>query len=149
MQAEGIDDWHLAALRPTGIYGVLSPVEDSKWFDLIRHAKAGDLPAADRARTEVDGRDPADAVWRLGTMPAARRRVFNCTDIVIRRSDVLRLASVEATLSAVASPAVTLDCARLRQSGWSPGGWQRLAATVAVLSVAVPGPRCAAGARSA
>mgnify|MGYP001025338032 CR=1 FL=1 len=148
VEAEG-RDWHLTALRSTGIYGILSPVEDSKWHDLIRRARAGDVPATDRAGTEVNGRDLAEAVWRIGTMAEARGRVFNCSDIVVRRSDVLRLAGIDAVLSPVASPAVTLDCARLRQLGWSPSGWERLAATVAALSAAAPGRRCAGGARSA
>jgi nucleoside-diphosphate-sugar epimerase len=146
VQADG-RDWHIAALRPTGVYGVLSPVEDSKWLDLIRRARAGDLPTADRAGTEVNGRDLADAVWRLGTMAEARGRVYNCSDIVVRRSEVLRLAGIETRLEPVGPPAVTLDCAGLRRLGWSPGGRERLAETVAVLSAALPGPRCAGVAR--
>lgn len=148
VRAEG-RDWHLAALRPTGVYGVLSPIADSKWLDLIHRARASDLPTTDHAGTEVNGRDLADAVWRIGTMAEARGRVFNCSDIVVRRSDVLRLADIDAALSPVASPAVTLDCARLRRLGWSPGGWECLTETVAALSAAAPGRRCAGGARSA
>lgn len=146
VEAEG-SDWHLTALRPTGVYGVLSPVEDSKWRHLIHRAQAGDLPNDDRAGTEVNGRDLADAVWRISTMAEAQGQVFNCSDIVVRRSDVLRLAGIDAALAPVESPTVTLDCGRLRQLGWLPGGWERLSTTVAELSAAGRGPRCAGGAR--
>ena len=29
------EGWPVAALRPTGVYGMVVPVERSKWFDLV------------------------------------------------------------------------------------------------------------------
>ena len=68
------DGWPIAALRPTGVYGVTSPPEKSKWFDLVGKALRSEAVEA-RIGTEVHGRDVAQAVWRLLTAePDDRRR---------------------------------------------------------------------------
>lgn len=133
--------WPVAALRPTGVYGVTTPIEVSKWFALLSDARSGRLPDADRAGSEVHGADVADAVWRVATAPEAGGRVYNCSDLEVRRSDVLRLAGITAALPVAEPPAVILDTTRLRALGWRPGGEARLRATVAALSAAVPGRR--------
>jgi UDP-glucose 4-epimerase len=133
--------WPVTALRPTGIYGVTTPIEASKWFDLLRNARCGRLPDADRAGSEVHGADLADAVWCLATAPDSAGRVYNCSDLVVRTSDVLRLAGIDTDLGSAAPPAVTLDCTRLRALGWRPGGEVRLRAAVDALTAAAPGPR--------
>ena len=139
--------WHLAALRATGVYGVTAPLEASKWFNLLQEARTGRLPAHDRAATEVHGADLADAVWRVATAPEAGGRVYNCSDLLVRNSDVLRLAGLDVTLPPAEPPAITLDCTRLEGLGWRPGGKARLEETVAVLSAFAPGRRSAGVAR--
>lgn len=135
------EHWPVTVLRATGVYGVTTPIEASKWFSLLQDARSGLLPARDRAATEVHGADLADAVWRLATAPEAGGRVYNCSDLVVRRSDVLRLAGLDVALPPPEPPAVILDTTRLRALGWRPGGEVRLRATVAALSAAVPVPR--------
>lgn len=141
--------WSVTALRATGVYGATKPIEASKWFGLLRDAHAGRLPARDRAATEVHGADLADAVWRLATAPEAGGRVYNCSDRIVRSSDILRLAGIEAELLAAEPPAIVLDATRLRALGWRPGGEQRLRATVDALIAAAPARRFAIAARRA
>jgi UDP-glucose 4-epimerase len=139
--------WPVTALRATGVYGVTTPLEASKWFALLSDARSGRLPDADRSGSEVHGADLADAVWRLSTAPEAGGRVYNCSDLVVRSSDVLRLAGIEAALPAAEPPAVVLDTMRLRALGWRPGGHARLRATVDALTAAGSARRSAGVAR--
>jgi nucleoside-diphosphate-sugar epimerase len=69
VEAWGHDGWAIAALRPTGVYGLTTPARKSKWFDLVTAALCSEAVPS-RAGTEVHGRDVADAVWRLLQAPA-------------------------------------------------------------------------------
>lgn len=87
--AEG---WPIAAIRPTGVYGVVAPIERSKWFDLVGAALRRE-PVEPRAGSEVHGRDVAEAVWRLLTAPPDRvaGQMFNCSDVVVSARELVRL----------------------------------------------------------
>jgi nucleoside-diphosphate-sugar epimerase len=52
VQVWGGEGWPVAALRPTGVYGVTEPVEDSKWFGLVGRALRGE-PVPSRSGGEV------------------------------------------------------------------------------------------------
>ena len=119
-----------AALRPTGVYGVLHPVERSKWFDLaIALRRQEPLPAA-RLATEVHGRDIADAVWRLLNAPAEHvaARAFNCSDLIVNSRDVM--AGLAERLGVAPNLPATpenrllhpMRTPALRALGWCPGG---------------------------
>ena len=92
-QADGVV---YTSLRPTGVYGITHPVQNSKWFDLAQAIVRGErLPAA-RLATEVHGDDVASAVWLLLTAPGAdvAGRTFNCSDLIVDSRDVMaRLAA--------------------------------------------------------
>ncbi len=60
----GHEGWPIAALRPTGVYGMVAPAERSKWFALVKRVLAGETIEA-RSGSEVHGDDVAEAVWRL------------------------------------------------------------------------------------
>ena len=85
------DGWPVAALRPTGIYGMVEPAERSKWFSLVRDALDGEA-VAPRAGTEVHGDDVASAAWTLLHAPPEQvaGRAFNCSDIVVSHRDIVR-----------------------------------------------------------
>jgi nucleoside-diphosphate-sugar epimerase len=87
--AEG---WPVAVLRPTGIYGVISPVERSKWFDVVARAMKGET-VAPRVGSEVHGGDVAESVWRLlqADSEAIAGRAFNCSDLVVSTRDIVEL----------------------------------------------------------
>lgn len=144
------DGWAVAALRPTGVYGLVEPVERSKWFDLVAAALDGrDLPPA-RAGSEVHGDDVAAAVWLLLTADADRvaGRAFNCSDLVVSSARVVEaLAALglaaPGTCPEAASPTVVMACPGLEGLGLSFGGEALFRRTVAELAAAVLAARSA------
>ncbi len=130
------EGWPVAALRATGIYGVVAPVEKSKWFSLVQRALKGEAIEA-RAGTEVHGDDVAEAVWRLLTAEpeTVAGRAFNCSDIVISTRDIVgavqKIADVSGPLPAAApAPTGQMRCDALKALGVRFGGWQRFEATI-------------------
>lgn len=119
-----------AALRPTGVYGVLHPVERSKWFDLaVALRRQEPLPPA-RLATEVHGRDVADAVWRLLNAPAEHiaALAFNCSDLIVNSRDVMaglaERLGIEPNLPDAPGNRLLhpMRTPALRALGWRPGG---------------------------
>lgn len=94
------DGWPVAALRPTGIYGLVEPVERTKWFSLVNDVVDG-VAVPERAGTEVHGDDVADAAMTLLSAPPERvaGRAFNCSDMIISHRDIVRLVHKFADIS--------------------------------------------------
>jgi UDP-glucose 4-epimerase len=133
------DGWPIATLRPTGIYGVISPVERSKWFDVVTSALKGDVVTV-RAGSEVHARDVAESVWRLlqAEPDAIAGRAFNCSDLVVSTRDVVglvqRIANVSGPLPEPApTPTNVMASHRLAALGVRFGGPALLEDTVAEL----------------
>ena len=84
----------ICALRPTGVYGVMRPVEQSKWFDLVRAVVRGDDVDCQRGGKEVHATDVARAVGVLlkADEAAITGEAFNCYDRYISEYDVATLA---------------------------------------------------------
>ena len=134
-----------AALRPTGIYGIVHPLERSKWFDLALALRRNDpLPPA-RLATEVHGRDVAAAVWLLLTAPReqVRGRAFNCADLAVDSRDVMAALAERMDIAADLPPPASnalrhpMRSPALRALGWRPGGKALLAETLDGLAEAV------------
>lgn len=92
--------WPVAVLRPTGVYGIVEPVERSKWFSLIKGALDG-VAVPKRTATEVHGDDVANATRTLLTAPpdAVAGRAFNCSDIIVSHREIVRLVHDVAGIS--------------------------------------------------
>jgi nucleoside-diphosphate-sugar epimerase len=140
------EGWAIAALRPTGIYGLVQPPEKSKWFDLVRAALRG-KPVASRAGSEVHGRDVADSVWRLLTAApeSIAGRGFNCSDLVISTRDIVRevhrVAGPSGPLPEEPSPLTNvMACNALEKLGVRFGGRPLFEQTIAALVSAAPRP---------
>jgi len=128
------------SLRVTGVYGAPAPGEPHKWSALFEdYLKA--RPIAPRVGTEVHGSDVAQAVCRVLAAPAGRvaGTVFNVSDLLIDRRDMLAPLKL-ATGCPHPLPAPgdagqvnAMDTARLAGLGWSPGGRDLFAATMAEL----------------
>jgi nucleoside-diphosphate-sugar epimerase len=125
-----------AAIRATGIYGPAGPGRPHKWQDLFADWLAG-RPVAPRVGPEVHGEDLAEAV----SLIIERRGggIFNCADITVDRRDLLAIVA-SATGCRHALPAAAdatgirrMDCSRLRELGWKPGGMALLDRTVRAL----------------
>ncbi|MCH7688779.1 MAG: NAD(P)-dependent oxidoreductase, partial [Planctomycetes bacterium] len=84
----------ICALRPTGVYGVMRPVEQSKWFDLVRAIVRGDDVDCQRGGKEVHAADVARAAGVLlkADDAAICGEAFNCYDRYISEYDVATLA---------------------------------------------------------
>lgn len=133
-------DFVTASLRVTGVYGPAAPGRQHKWQGLFDDYLAG-RPVPVRAGTEVHGDDVGAAVrLMLETDPARiNGETFNVADILVDTNTIL---SVVRELSGCPHPlpppadleafnAMATD--RIRMLGWSPGGRQRLRATIADL----------------
>ena len=139
VQVWGGEGWPVAALRPTGVYGLTEPVENSKWFGLVGRALRGEeIPS--RAGGEVHGRDVAESVCRI--IQAEPFRVagglFNCSDLVVSTRDLVgivqRLTGASGPLPPEPPPPRNrMECARLAELGQVFGGRALLEDTVAAL----------------
>ncbi len=138
----GRDGWPIAALRPTGIYGMVAPPERSKWLELVQSALKGETTTP-RAGTEVHGHDVAESVWRLLTADPEKiaGRAFNCSDIVVSTRDIIvavqKITRVTGPLPSEApAPGGVMQCNALKALGVRFGGWERFEATIAELVAA-------------
>lgn len=138
----------IAQLRPTGVYGLVQPVENSKWYTLIQSVLAGKKLTAANASTEVHGQDVARAVWLL--LHADREDMtepgYNCSDLVVDTRDLVSMVRLrsgcEATLpEASAPPSAPMICNNLKALGWQPGGLVLLEKTIEKLIAAVQNNR--------
>lgn len=129
-----------ASLRATGIYGPAGPGQRHKWTDLFEDFRAA-RPIAPRVATELHGTDLATAIRLLLTCPANRLggRAFNTSDIMLDRRELLNEV---AQLTGCASPlpppgdarrVSEMECARLHNLGWQPGGMALLRESLPVM----------------
>ena len=86
----------LCGIRPTGVYGMGSPPESSKWWEIVE-AVANQRPApSDGGDTEVHVDDVAHGIQILLTARATdvSGRMFNCSDLHVPRRAIAGLAEV-------------------------------------------------------
>ena len=128
----------ICALRPTGVYGVARPVEDSKWYDLVAAIVRGQPVQCARGGKEVHAADVARAVGILLTADGIAGEAFNCYDRYVSELDVATLAK---ELSGSASridgqpiqPKHQIVTGKLRSLGMKFGGDELLKETIAEL----------------
>jgi nucleoside-diphosphate-sugar epimerase len=128
----------ICALRPTGIYGVAHPVEDSKWYELVAQVVRGEAVQCGGGGKEVHAHDVARAAELLLHVEGTRGECFNCYDRYVSEYDVALLAqelsgsqaSIEGERK---SPKHQIVNQKLRALGMEFGGDQRLRDTVAAL----------------
>ncbi len=134
------DGWPVAALRPTGVYGLRRPIERSKWFDVAAALLRGEaIPA--RGGTEVHGRDVAASVLRLLEAPQEEvaGRMFNCSDLFVSTRQIAELVAEfsgrETPLPAPVDERAfnAMDCSALGALGVRFGGEALLRDTVEAL----------------
>jgi len=84
----------ICPLRPTGVYGVMRPIEQSKWFDIVRAIVRGDDVDCQRGGKEVHAADVARAAGVLlkADNSAITGEAFNCYDRYISEYDVATMA---------------------------------------------------------
>lgn len=125
------------SLRVTGVYGPGGPGREHKWAGLFRDYLAG-KPVEPRAGTEVHGRDVAAAVRLILEAPPAtvQSQVFNVSDLLVDRRDVLSIVRDEAGSTNPLPPPAdhsrlnVMTSEKIRALGWQPGGAALLRAFV-------------------
>jgi nucleoside-diphosphate-sugar epimerase len=85
--------WPICALRPTGIYGLAHPPQQSRWYDLVGQVMRGERIESPRGGKEVHAADVAQAVELLLRVDAKAiaGQSFNCYDVYIAEEQVARL----------------------------------------------------------
>jgi nucleoside-diphosphate-sugar epimerase len=78
----------ICSLRPTGIYGVAHPVEDSKFFDLVQAVARGEDVKCRGGGKEVHAADVARAAEILLAAEDIAGEAYSCYDQYISRYDV-------------------------------------------------------------
>ncbi len=131
------EGWPICALRPTGIYGLAQPADQSKWFTLVRNVLAGNPVASAAGGKEVHAADVAKAVALL--LIADKDRIagqsFNCYDMYIADQHVAaiaaRLAGVNVDIADLnKGPKNQIDTTKIRNLGMTFGGQAMLEQTI-------------------
>jgi nucleoside-diphosphate-sugar epimerase len=129
------EGYEICSLRPTGIYGLARPVEQSKWYDLVHSVAAGKPIDSDRGGKEVHAADVARAVELLLTAPGIAGQAYNCYDMYISDQMVARIAKELAGSDSVIAetnkgPKHQIDTRKIRALGMTFGGEPLLRETV-------------------
>lgn len=133
------------SLRPTSIFGVDDPVENSKWFGLVRAVAAGERVEANGGSKAVHAGDVAAAARLLAETDASvAGETFNCTDRMISEYEVAdvakRLSGSDAEITGARKEAKhEIVTEKLRRLGMRFGGPERLERTIARLIENAPG----------
>ena len=128
----------ICALRPTGVYGVARPIQNSKWYDLVAAVVRGETVQCSRGGKEVHAADVAKAVGILLTADGIAGEAFNCYDRYVSEFDVATLAkelsgSTSQIVGEPMQPKHQIVTDKIRALGMQFGGDERLRHTVAEL----------------
>ncbi len=129
--------WPICAVRPTGIYGLAHPPQESRWFEVVGKVMRGEPVETARGGKEVHAADVARAVELLLRSDTERiaGQSFNCYDLYISEEQVARIAK-ELTGSASSisdsnrGPKNQIDTKKIRALGMHFGGEALLRRTV-------------------
>ncbi len=131
------EGWPIYALRPTGIYGLAHPPEESKWYGLVGQVMNGASISTAQGGKEVHAADVARAVDLLLNAGAKTiaGQAYNCTDGYIAEQEVAQIAKeLSGSASSIADlnrgPKNQIDTSKLRALGMTFGGKALLRQTV-------------------
>jgi len=125
----------ICALRPTGIYGVAHPPQESKWFDLVRSVVRGEPVECLHGGKEVHAADVARATEILLCTEGVAGESYNCYDRYVSEFDVATTArALTASRSEIhgepAAPKHQIATKKLEALGMQFGGRPRLEQTI-------------------
>jgi nucleoside-diphosphate-sugar epimerase len=139
----------ICALRPSGVYGLARPPQDSKWFDLVSAVAKSQSITCQRGGKEVHAADVAKAAELLLTAPTEKiaGQAFNCCDQYISEWDVAHIARQICKSAAEihgnpTSPKNQIVTEKLRSLGMTFGGRELLENTVRQLVAAAAKSLC-------
>lgn len=126
----------ICALRPTGVYGVARPIQNSKWYDLVAAVVRGETVQCRQGGKEVHAADVAKAAGLLLTADGITGEAFNCYDRYVSEFDVATLAkeisgSTSQIIGEPKQPKHQIVTEKIRSLGMQFGGDDLLRQTVA------------------
>jgi nucleoside-diphosphate-sugar epimerase len=131
------EGWPICALRPTGIYGLAYPPEQSRWYELVGQVLRGNPIASPKGGKDVHAADVARAVELLLNADAKliAGQSYNCYDRYIAEQEVARIAKeLTGSKSEIADlnrgPKNQIDTRKLSALGMTFGGEPMLRRTV-------------------
>lgn len=125
----------ICAIRPTGIYGLANPLENSKWFKLVESVVRGvDVQVSDGGK-EVHVDDVARAIELLLDSDGIEGQTYSCCDRYISEFDVAKVAKEIASSTSLITgaqkrPKNEIDVTKIKGLGMEFGGADRLYETV-------------------
>lgn len=136
------ENYPIYAVRPTGVYGVNHPAENSKWYDLVDKVVRGEDVECSRGGKEVHAADVAKAVGVLLEADGINGEAFNCYDRYVSEYEVATLAKEFSKSSSQISgepkqPKHQILTDKIRSMGMVFGGEELLRDTVSQLVTAV------------
>jgi nucleoside-diphosphate-sugar epimerase len=136
------EGYPICALRPTGIYGLAHPPEQSRWIDLVRRVARGEEVTCRGGGKEVHAADVARATGLLLTAENIAGQSYNCYDLYVSEYDVATLARELSGSRAVIrgeprQPKHQIETGKLRALGMTFGGRPLLEQTIRQLLEAV------------
>lgn len=135
------DGYPICAVRPTGVYGVNHPVQNSKWYDLIAKVVRGEDVQCSKGGKEVHAGDVAKAVGVLLEADGINGEAFNCYDRYVSEYEVATLAkafsgSPSKIVGEPRQPKHQIVTDKIRALGMQFGGEELLRETVSQLVTA-------------
>ncbi len=133
---QGVD---ICAIRPTGIYGIANPVEQSKWYDLVSRVARGERVETSGGGKEVHASDVARGIEvLLNADSVTAGQAYACYDRYVSHFEVAMLAKELSGSSAeiigeVKRPKHEIVTDKIRQLGMTFGGEALLRSTIAEL----------------
>lgn len=127
------------SLRPTSIYGVNEPIENSKWYELVRGIVAGEtVDVSGGAKCVHVGEVARAASILLQTDEAVAGETFACCDRLISNHEVAAIAKrISGSDSVLAGQPKTggntIDTAKIRRLGMTFGDGGDLESTISGL----------------
>ncbi len=130
--------YDICALRPTGIYGLATPANTSKWYKLVHGVRNGDAISSSRGGKEVHAADVAKACEILLTANGIAGQAYNCYDRYIAVQEVAEIARMQTGSGSTIEkfnkrPKHEIHTDKLRALGMEFGGRAILEKTVAEL----------------
>lgn len=129
------EGWDVCALRPTGIYGLARPVQESKWYSLVERVCRGQPVDSTAGGKEVHAADVARAAGLLLTAPGIAGQAYNCYDMYVSDETVARIAKeLTGSSSTISehnpSPRHQIETGKIRALGMTFGGEPLLRETI-------------------
>ncbi len=129
-------NYNICSLRPTGIYGLATPANQSKWYNLVQKVAQGENISSSRGGKEVHAHDVARAVGILLKAEGTTGQAYNCYDMYISEQKVAEIAKhLTGSQSKIEqmqkTPKHQIETKKLRDLGMNFGGEEMLEKTVA------------------